>query len=477
MENIIGREKEIKRLNRAMEENEAQLIIVYGRRRVGKTYLINEYFDGKFDFKFTGSFDQSTASQLKNFEFELKHYAGKKIGKLKDWTEAFFALREYLEENNTQEKQIVFFDEMPWMDRQKSGFLAAFEWFWNSWGSVRKNLVFIVCGSAASWLTEKIEKNKGGLFNRHTCRLYLEPFSLCETEKYLESRDIHWSRYDIAQCYMIMGGIPYYLRLLDRENTLNENIDNLFFSKKSELWNEFDLLFNTLFSNSETYIRIVEELSKKRYGLRREEIVKKTGLASNGVLTKMLTHLEHSGFICVSNAFGNKKQERKFQICDYYSLFYFRFIKNNYGKDERYWSNMTDNPARNAWTGLTFERVCIDHISQIKQKLGISGVMSDISSWERRGTTDEAGAQIDLVIDRRDKVINLCEIKFSGKEYEITHEYDMQLKNKVEAFREDTKTKSTLQLTMVTTYGLNRNKYSNFVSKVVCLDDLFAVAR
>ncbi len=473
MENIIGREKEIKRLDRAMEENEAQLIIVYGRRRVGKTFLINEYFNGKFDFKFTGAFDQSTKEQLKNFKLELKRYAVKEIVDIKDWTEAFFALRDCLEESDKKEKQVVFFDEMPWMDRQKSGFLPAFEWFWNSWGSARKNLVFIVCGSAASWMTEKIDKNKGGLFNRHTCRLYLEPFDLHDTEKYLESRNIYWSRYDITLCYMIMGGIPYYLRLLDRESTLNENIDKLFFNKRSELWNEFSLLYHTLFSNSEPYIRIVEELSKKRSGLKREEIVNNTGLPSNGVLSKMLLNLENSGFICISEAFGGKKTERRYRLCDYYTLFYFRFIKNNYGKDEQYWSNMTDNPAKNAWTGLTFEHVCFDHINQIKHTLEIAGVKADVSSWQIKGTENEPGAQIDMVIDRRDKVINLCEIKFSGSEFEIDKDYDLQLKNKVAAFMKDTKTKCTIQLTLITTYGLVRNKYSNYVSKEVCLENLF----
>lgn len=476
MENIIGREREIKRLNRAMEEKDAQLIIVYGRRRVGKTYLINEYFNGNFDFKFTGSFDQSTTDQLRNFRLELSRYSGGNINSIKDWTEAFFALRDYLEKN-AKKKQIVFFDEMPWMDRQKSGFLPAFEWFWNSWGSARKNLVFIVCGSAASWLTEKIEKNKGGLFNRHTCRLYLEPFNLCETEKYLESRNVFWSRYDITQCYMIMGGIPYYLRLLDREQTLNENIDNLFFSRRSELWNEFEMLYHTLFSNKEPYIKIVEELSKKRYGLKREEIVKNTGLPSNGVLTNMLLNLENSGFISVNNSFGNKKKERKYKLCDYYTMFYFKFIKNNYGKDEHYWSNMTDNPARNVWTGLSFEQVCNDHIEQIKHKLEIAGVMSEISTWQKIGNSDEMGAQIDLIIERRDQVINLCEIKFTKNEFEISKEYDMQLKNKVEVFKEDTKTKCTLQLTMITTYGIKRNKYSNYISKQICMEDLFGCSK
>ena len=472
MKNIIGREKEINRLNRVLDENEAQLVIVYGRRRVGKTYLINEYFDDNFDFRFTGSFDQSTTNQLKNFKMELKRYSGKDIAEIKDWTEAFFALRDYLEGLGNDRKHIVFFDEMPWMDRQKSGFLPAFEWFWNSWGSSRKNLVFIVCGSATSWMTEKIDKNKGGLFNRHTCRLYLEPFSLLETEKYLESRNIFWSRYDITQCYMIMGGIPYYLRLLNRELSLNENINQLFFSKKAELWNEFDLLYHTLFSNSEPYIRIVEVLSKKRYGLKREEIIKSTALPGNGVLSKMLSNLENSGFIRIHNTFGNKKKERRYQLCDYFTVFYFRFIKDNYGKEEHFWSNMTDNPSRTAWTGLTFEQVCNDHVAQIKHKLEIAGVLSEVSSWKKDGSSDD-GAQIDLIIDRRDRVINLCEIKFTTKEFEISKDYDLNLKNKVELFKESTGTKSTLQLTMITTYGIKRNKYSNYVSKEICLDDLF----
>ena len=231
MNNLIGREKEIKRLSRAKEETEAQLIIVYGRRRVGKTFLINEYFNYEFAFKFTGSYNQNRQTQLKNFVLELNRYSKKTNKTPKDWTEAFSMLRDYLEGTDTAEKQVVFFDEMPWMDSQRSGFLPAFEWFWNAWGSARKNLIFVVCGSAASWLTDNIEKNKGGLFNRCTCKLHLEPLNLHDTEKYIKSRNIEWSRYDITECYMVMGGIPYYLRLLDKELTLNENIDELFFRK------------------------------------------------------------------------------------------------------------------------------------------------------------------------------------------------------------------------------------------------------
>lgn len=473
MNNLIGREKEIRRLNRALEEREAQLIIVYGRRRVGKTFLINEYFGGDFSFKFTGAFGESKKVQLKNFVLELNRQAMTKYDVPQDWSDAFALLRDYLESKDKEKKQVVFFDEMPWMDRQKSGFLPAFEWFWNSWGSSRENLVFIVCGSATSWMIDKLDNNKGGLFNRQTCRLYLEPFNLHDTELYLKSRDIYWSRYDITVCYMIMGGIPYYLKLLDRSLSLNENIDALFFEKRSELWDEFEHLYNTLFSNSDNYIRIVEALSKKRSGLTRNEISKASGVAANGVLSKMLTDLINSGFVRINDIFGRKKRDIKYQLSDYYSLFYFRFIKDNYGKDEHLWSNSNDNPARRSWEGLTFEQICKDHIQQIKNKIGIAGVMTEISSWSKQGNDEEDGVQIDLLIDRRDRVINLCEIKFSGAQFEIKKEYDIKLKNKVEVFREATKTNKTIQMTMITTYGIKKNMYSNYVGKEITLDDLF----
>ncbi len=473
MGGLIGREKEIKKLDKAMQETEAQLLVVYGRRRVGKTFLINEYFSNKYAFKFTGSEKQTTKEQLKNFTLVLNDVACSKYEIPRDWTEAFFNLRKYLETLDENEKQVVFFDEMPWMDKQRSGFLPAFEWFWNSWGASRKNLVFIVCGSAASWISEKIEKNKGGLFNRQTRSIYLEPFDLRLTEEYLESRNIFWSRYDIVQCYMIMGGIPFYLRLLDNELTLNENIDAIFFAKRADLWDEFEHLYKTLFSNSEQYIKIAEALSKKRSGLTRDEIVKETGLQSNGVLSGMLANLEKSGFIRINDMYGMKKREKTYQLSDYYSLFYFRFIRDNYGKNEHFWSNTTDNPARNAWMGLTYEQVCKDHMEQIKKKLGILGVYSEVSSWNSQGNADEKGAQIDLLIDRRDRVINICEIKHSIQQYEIRKEDDENLRNKIAVFRNKTKTTKTLVLTMVTTFGVKKNKYSNSFGKEVVLDDLF----
>lgn len=476
MNQIIGRTKEIKRLDRAKEETEAQLIIVYGRRRVGKTYLINEYFDYQFDFKFTGAYHQSKQMQLKNFVSELNRYSKKKNDTPKDWTEAFSMLRDYLEEKDHQEKQVVFFDEMPWMDNQKSGFLPAFEWFWNAWASTRRNLIFIACGSAASWLTEHIEKNKGGLFHRCTCKLHLQPWDLHDVEEYLRSRNIDWSRYDITGCYMIMGGIPYYLRLLDKELTLNENIDELFFRKGAELHDEFEQLYNTLFKNSDQYIKIVEALSKKRMGLTRSEIAGRTKLPENGVLTRMLNDLVNSGFIRSNPMYKHKSRDMHYQLSDYYTKFYYSFVKDNYGKNTHMWSAANDDRRRSVWQGFTFEQVCKDHMELIKKGLGVNGVISDISSWSKKGDDEEKGAQVDIVIDRNDRVISLCEVKFYSCPFEIDKDYDEKLKTKVSVFREETKTNKTIQVVMITTYGIKKNKYSNYVGRVIDMNRLFEKA-
>ena len=472
---IIGRKQEISRLDSCMETPKAQLIIVYGRRRVGKTYLINEYYNNKFTFKMTGAYKKPKSFQLESFAYELHKKAGTEKDTPSDWREAFSLLRDYLESLPKKEKKVVFFDEMPWIDTLRSDFLPVFEWFWNDWASTCENLVFIVCGSATSWMEDNFADNKGGLFNRQSCRIYLEPFTLHETELYLKSLGISWSRYEIAECYMIMGGIPYYLSLLDNTVSYTQNIDEMFFKKRGVLWDEFEHLYNTLFSNSDSYIKIVEALSKKRMGLTRNEIIQITKLPGNGAMSKMLQDLENSGFIRIMNYYGRKRKDAIYQLSDYYTAFYYQYIKGNYGKDEHYWSNAVDNPSRRSWSGLTFEQLCKDHISQIKKKLGISGVLTEESIWYTKGDENlgTPGAQIDLLIERRDNVINICEMKFSINEFVIDKKYDMTLRDKVESFIRTTGCKKTIQTTMITTYGVKEGKYSGTIRSQVTLDDLF----
>lgn len=471
---IISREKEIQMLQDCYDSKESQLVIVYGRRRVGKSFLVNQFFDQRFDFKLVGDNRLNKEEQLYNFYDELKRQSGKEIGIPKNWREAFFQLRDYLDTLEDSQKHVVFFDEMPWLDNQKSGFLPAFEYFWNSFGASKNNLMLIVCGSATSWLVDNFDQNKGGLFNRQNCRIYLQPFNLYETEKFLiEKKEINWSKYDICECYMILGGIPYYLNLLTKKLSYSANIDNLFFKKRGALWDEFDHLYKTLFSKSENYIKIVETLFSKKIGMTKKELLEKSKLPNNSAFTKMLRNLEDSGFIRTYRYFGNKKRGTFYQLSDFFTMFYLQFVKDNYGRDEDFWSHNIDSPSRRSWAGLTFEQLCKDHIKQIKQKLSIGGISSDVSSWSVKADKDHKGAQIDLLIDRRDRVINICEMKFSENQYEIKKDYDEELRNKIAVFKEVTGTKKAIQLIMVTTYGVKQNMYSSIMQDEVTLDDLF----
>lgn len=466
---FVGRKKEFKELDRRYRSKQSELIVVYGRRRVGKTALVREFFGNKFDFLVTGIHDGTKEMQLSNFAMALHEYFGLRNSP-KTWLDAFALLRAGLLQVQSDGKKVVFFDEMPWMETPKSDFLKAFEVFWNGFAAWQKDILLVVCGSATTWLTENILNDVGGLYNRATGRIFLEPFNLCETEEFLKEKGIVWNRYDIIQLYMVMGGIPFYLDQLQSDLSLAQNIDELFFKSHGKLWNEFNNLYAALFKNADAHIKVVEALSTKKMGLLKKEISEETELPCNGLLSKILDNLSNSGFVRPYNYFGNKKKDITYQLSDYYSLFYFRFIKDNYGKDENFWQNTLDFPAKRAWTGYAFEQVCKDHVQQIKNKLGIAGVLSERSSWFGK---DSRSSQIDLVIDRRDRVINLCEMKYSETEFEIDKEYDKILRDRLDAFRKQTKTKKALHITFVTVYGLMQGKYRSIAQSEVVGDDLF----
>lgn len=472
---IIGRAYEMQLLEQCVQSKESELVVVYGRRRVGKTFLVNQFFKNKYAFKLTGVYHQPTSVQLERFATQMEEYSGDSTIP-ENWYKAFDMLKKHLQQTTTQGKKVVFIDEMPWLDTEESNFVAAFEQFWNGWASAEGDILLIACGSATSWMTNKLLANQGGLFNRCGTRLFVRPFTLKETEEYLLSKEIEWTRYDIAECYMIMGGIPFYLKQLSPKWTYTQNIDNVFFKEKGLLWDEFSHLYDTFFKQPENHIAVVEALSKKRMGLTRNEIIKATKLHDNGNLTTILDNLTNNEFIRPYNYFGKKKQDTIYQLTDFYSMFYFSYIKDNYSRDPHYWTNHMDDPSRRSWAGYTFEQLCLYHLDQVKQAIGISAVQCEVSAWFHKSAEGEErkrGAQIDLLIDRRDRVINVCEMKFSINEFTINKDYEAVLRNKMETFREESKTQKALQLTMITTYGVKKNMYSSRVQSEVVLDDLF----
>jgi AAA+ ATPase superfamily predicted ATPase len=468
---IIGRENEKKQLKSLLSSDKPEFVALYGRRRVGKTFLVREFYDDDFAFYHTGVANTDRHTQLDYFARALRKYGGKTVTSLESWADAFEQLTVVLESSKRKGKKIVFLDELPWLDTPKSGFVTALEYFWNSWASNKPQILLIVCGSATSWIINQLMKNHGGLHNRVTRRIMLNPFTLAESEEYLQYKDIEWERKSIAECYMIFGGVPFYMSFMERGLSISQIVDNLCFASNAPLRNEFDELYASLFRHSENHVNVIRVLSQKKKGLTREEIIKSANLPSGGGLSKTLAELEQSGFIYRYNDFSGKNGRYLYQLVDFFSLFYLNYMDTNKRIDEHFWSHYTDNAAHRTWNGYAFEQLCLAHIKQIKIKLGISGVLTDISSWRSRYA--EPGAQIDLVIDRNDSVVNLCEIKYANTEFVIDKKYSESLRNKKEAFYQESKTRKSLHQTMITTFGVKYNIYSGAVQSEIVLDDLF----
>ncbi len=470
---IIGRKKELQRLDSIVQSNKSEFLTVYGRRRVGKTFLIREYFDYRFDFQISGLANADTSQQLFNFDTALRKQSNLVYETpSENWLIAFQRLMEHLENSTTAGKKVIFFDELPWFDTPASDFMMGLEHFWNSWASNRKDVLLVVCGSAASWMINVLINNDGGLHNRITQKMKIEAFTLQETEEMLLAKDSVLDRYQIVQLYMALGGIPYYLEAVQPNLSAAQNIQQLFFDSSGLLKNEFFNLYRSLFRKYEVYEKVVEALATKTEGLQRAEVIKLSGVASGGTLSKVLADLEESGFIRAYNSLDQKKQKTMYRLSDFYTAFYFRFIKSGQYQGENVWINLIDNPVQRTWQGFAFEQICIDHIGQIKKALGISGVQSNHASW--KGSTEEKSAQVDLLIDRRDQVINLCECKFSLDTFAIDKEYAEKLRSKISTFKTVSKTRKAVFLTMITTYGVEKNKYANqLVQNEVTMDDLF----
>lgn len=469
-ENIVGRKEEQEILQRVVDSKESEFIAVYGRRRVGKTFLVREFFDTDIAFQCSGLSNQNTAEQLYNFNSTLNRYQRSKDETPKSWLEAFDRLITYLE-GLQEDKKIVFLDELPWMDTPGSNFISALEHFWNGWASARHDIVLIVCGSATSWMMDKLINNHGGLYGRLTGRIFLQPFTMRESYLFLKRNNINLSPYEMAECYMILGGIPYYLKALDGRFSLAQNIDRLLFNPNGPLYDEFSHLYAALFRDSEKYIAVVKALSSKGIGLTRKEIIELSGVPSGSALTKILDNLESCGFIRRYQNYPSSGKNNIFQLVDFFTLFYFRFLSKSSFRRLQSWLNIQRTPAFYAWAGYSYELIALTHVADIKAKLGISGVVTSTYSWRSKDDGSGDGAQIDLVIDRQDNTINICEVKFTEAPFEIDAQYELTLRNKISKFIEQTHTHKSIQLTMISTYGCVRNSHYGVVQNEVTLED------
>lgn len=469
---LIGREEEIYQLEEAYSSSESEFVAIYGRRRIGKTYLVRETLQGRFTFFHAGVSKFPAKGQLKAFYNSLVNQGYTPSQVPKNWLEAFQCLSTYIQ-NRKEKRKVIFLDELPWMDTPKSDFLPAFEHFWNGWASARKDILLIVCGSATSWIIKNIIHNHGGLHNRLSRSIRLKQFTLSECERYAASLHMKMTRPQIIEAYMIFGGVPYYWSKLDHRFSLAQNIDRMFFADNAVFKSEFDDLYASLFKRPEPYLKIISALGKKKVGMTIEEVSETTHLPRNGTLTKYMTDLEACGFIRLYSSYGNRVKGTVYQLIDNYTLFYYRFLSSKRITDEGYWSKIQTSPAYANWCGLSFERICLLHIRQIKRALGISGILSNEFSWRTAPYADLPGVEIDLLIERADKVFNLCEMKFTKNPFTIDKKYSANLQNKVARLKDVTKTKNAIFLTMITASGLTSNEYAGDVQNTLTADDLF----
>jgi len=483
MTQIIARQREIASLKKLSLSGRPEFLAIYGRRRVGKTFLIREFFKNERGvyFHLTGVKDAPVKKQLRNFVTEFKRVFGSLPDQLpKDWQGAFSLLREAIDGLSGTERIILFFDELPWLSTRRSGFLQDLDHLWNRYLSSNNRIILIVCGSAAAWMIRKVIRHKGGLHGRLTATMKLMPFDLSETEQFLKSQNVLLDRRQIIDLYMAIGGIPKYLTYVERGLSATQIINKICFN--GPLLDEFDELYSSLFENHENHISVIRVLANRNQGLTKKEIGAAIGKSLGGGMNKILDELEQSGFILLIPELGKTKKDVRYRLSDEYSLFYIRWIErsknlNIGGLDGNFWLNAEGSPESRAWAGYSFEGICLKHIAIIKQALGISGVLTQTAGWiykSKKGSL-EKGAQIDLIIDRADNCINLCEIKFSSHPFVISKTCENDLRQRKGIFIEKTKSRKAIFLTFITLYGVDKEAgHFGIVDKELTMDDLFS---
>lgn len=483
LKNIIGREAEIKILDSVWNSKEAEFLAIYGRRRVGKTHLIREYFSEREQvtyFEISGEKDGGLKDQLENFinVFSKTFFNGIALRRPESWKEAFALLTDQIEKNKSK-KIIIFFDELPWLATPKSRMLQSIDYYWNRFWNKHSNLILIVCGSAASWMLDNLINAKGGLYNRITRTILLKPYSLYQVNHFLRHRGINLSPQQILSLYMVFGGIPYYLKQIEKGKSAAQIINKVCFQSDGLLYSEFDRLFKSLFEHSEDSLLIIKIIQSHRYGISRDELIKKTKFSSGGTLNKRLYELESSKLIQSYIPYGNKKKNIYYRVIDEYCHFYLSWIEPLKTKGieggKNYWQAKAKSPSALAWAGYVFKSICLKHIDQIRDALEIQTIATETGSWKHipKKGNNESGAQIDLLFDREDGIITLCEIKYSEPPFVIDKDYAKKLINKIDVFSSFLKLKKQIFITIITVNGVKPTPWSEeLIQAEITLEDL-----
>lgn len=481
---IIGRENEQEILKRALASNHAEFIALFGRRRVGKSFLVTQYFSGKncIFFYITGIKNGSYKKQLRQFTNIISDvfYNGAELKLKNNWLDTFEMLTSSIKKTPNDKKIVIFMDEFPWMVTRRSGLLEAVDYYWNRFWVHDRRIKLIICGSSASWIINNIINNQGGLHNRITYQINLDVFNLKETKSYLHKSGIKLNDRQITQIYMVTGGVPFYLSKIEKGISAAQVIEKLAFSKNCILLNEFDNLFSSLFYSYNEYIKTIRMIAKHRYGVGQEELLTTLGKSKAGMGgLRILDDLEKAGFIISFKPHFHKKKGIYYKVIDEYISFYLNWIepiKNTLlvrSLEQDYWEKQQYLAKWHSWAGYAFEALCYKHLPQIRKALHLNS-SSIPNTWRYAPRKGEKGAQIDLLFDRSDESITICEIKYSNQPFAIDKQYYNNLLNKIEVFKKITRTTKQIFTALISANGLKPTIYSeHLISDVVTLKDLF----
>lgn len=471
---MVGRVQERRCLDRCDGSDKSELVCVYGRRRVGKTFLVEQTLGPFFAFHVVGSKDAATSSQLREFGLELTDRGDPNPNPPADWREAFNRLYKVITAPDAPRsphgKAVVFIDEFPWFAKQRSDFLSAFSTFWNRRSTTGQKLLVVICGSATSWVIEHVLESAGDMAARVTESIFLKPFALAETKEYFDSRGFGWDERSLIETQMVFGGLPYFFSLMSPHQSLAQSIDRLCLRPRAQLRDETMILLESTMRRSRLYVELFALLAQHRYGVPKAEAMRLLGHSTNQFI-KATAEAVKCGYVHEYKNLSKPQNPKYLMLVDPFILFHYRLIEPAHGDSPRSWADfVADQERYTAWRGNAFEIVCLQHVRQLKSALGIGGVLTKEYPWA--SARKAGGAQVDLVIERADRIVNLCEMKFTDAPYELTSAVEQELVRKREVFREETGTRLALKTVLVSAQG-TAGYHDSQIAQIITADDLF----
>jgi AAA+ ATPase superfamily predicted ATPase len=466
MKQFIGRKVEIAQLTALIDLPRPSIAVIYGRRRVGKSELIRHVTQGKNVLSFEGLEGQPKHKQIKNFLFQLSAQSNIREKNISDWPDALILLRTL-----TQDGQwIIILDEFQWMANYQNELVSVIKMIWEKYLSQNPDLTLILCGSIASFMKSKVLKSSA-LYGRTDYELNLHELNLSEISEFFPGKGSD----EVIDTAMLVGGIPKYLELISEYPSLYDALEPLAFSQDGFFKTEYDRLFASHFGKKPIFMKIIQTLATNPYGLTTGKLAKEMQVASGGTLCHQLDDLESAGFLHSIIPFDKPEGSklRKYILMDAYVRFYHSIIRGSMKETtppNTQFHAIMSSPRYAAWAGMAFEFLCMRHHKEISRILGFHGIPYTAGPFFQRKTLDTPGVQIDLLFERSDKILVLCEMKYLLAS--VPGDIIDQVNRKVSALQEKYPGRTILKVLLTKTGSTETVAKKGYFFRIIRADEL-----